>query len=173
MRVFTDGACSSNGKKSARSGCGIYFENDGDNREYSHTLESAKRICGITEDMKHTNNTGELLAILCALVLAAKKPAKCELTVYSDSMYCINCITLWLKKWKATDWKTAAGAPVKNKTLIQAIDAKKSEFKSVIFLYVPAHREAPLDKTSEQYRLWFGNDVADKLATQAVAVTAV
>lgn len=171
MRIFTDGACSSNGKKSARTGCGIYIEDD--NREFSHTLDSAKSLCGITGAMKHTNNTGELLAILCALVLAREPErniGKRELIIYTDSMYSINCLSVWLKNWKKNNWKTAAGNDVKNKTLIQAIDARKSEFKSVIFVYVQAHCPEPLDRSSEEHRLWFGNDIADKLATQAITI---
>ena len=50
--VYTDGACSNNGRSNAMAGIGIYFGNN-DPRNVS------KRIEG-----KQTNNTAELLAII-------------------------------------------------------------------------------------------------------------
>ena len=53
--VYTDGACSNNGKKSAKAGIGVYF-GEGDPRNIS------ERITG-----KQTNNAAELTAILRAV----------------------------------------------------------------------------------------------------------
>ena len=50
--VYTDGACSNNGKKNALSGIGIFFGID-DNRNISKKIEG-----------KQTNNTAELSAII-------------------------------------------------------------------------------------------------------------
>ena len=49
LRVFTDGACSNNGRKNAKAGIGVYF-GENDERNIS------KRITG-----KQTNNTAEFL----------------------------------------------------------------------------------------------------------------
>ena len=52
LRVFTDGACSNNGRKNAKAGIGVYF-GENDERNIS------KRITG-----KQTNNTAELSAVI-------------------------------------------------------------------------------------------------------------
>ena len=52
LNIYTDGACSNNGKKNAKAGIGIYF-GENDDRNIS------ERISG-----KQTNNCAELRAIL-------------------------------------------------------------------------------------------------------------
>ena len=55
VNVYTDGACSNNGKKDAKAGIGVFFkENDPKN--------VSDRISG-----KQTNNTAELKAIIKAV----------------------------------------------------------------------------------------------------------
>ena len=52
INVFTDGACSNNGKQNAKAGIGVFFE-ENDPRNVSRRV-----------DGKQTNNTAELTAIL-------------------------------------------------------------------------------------------------------------
>ena len=52
LKVYTDGACSNNGKLNAKAGFGVYFGKN-DSRNIS------KRVIG-----KQTNNVAELLAII-------------------------------------------------------------------------------------------------------------
>jgi ribonuclease HI len=163
MKVFTDGACSSNGKALAKAGCGVYFQDT--QEEFSLPLKEAMELCGITGKISNTNNTGEMMAILCALNLIKDKTQ--EVAIYTDSMYSINCISIWLKAWKKNNWKTTTGKDVKNQSIIKAIDKKKSEFKSVIFIYVKAHTLEPEDKCSYEHSMWLGNYTADNLATSA------
>ncbi|MFJ9692350.1 ribonuclease H [Kitasatospora sp. NPDC101183] len=100
-----------------------------------------------------TNNVGELTAL--RELLAAVDPAA-ALEVRLDSTYTRDSVTKWLKGWKRNGWKTAAGKPVANQELIQAIDALL-EGRDVTFVYVPAHQVDgdPL------------NAVADKAASDA------
>ena len=161
MKIFTDGACSSNGKSHARAGCGVYIQ--GTREEFSLSLDEAKKICNITCEIKDTNNTGELLAILCAFYLCRDK----ELVIYTDSMYSINCITVWNNNWIKNNWMTSTGKVVKNRALIEAIINKKKNF-NVIFIHVNSHRKEP-DASSLDHENWFGNDKADMLATRAIA----
>ena len=61
INVYTDGACSNNGRANAKAGLGIYFgENDPRN--------SSERIIG-----KQTNNTAELTAILRAAAILQRE----------------------------------------------------------------------------------------------------
>ncbi|MFE4359597.1 ribonuclease H [Kitasatospora sp. NPDC056800] len=100
-----------------------------------------------------TNNVGELTAL--RQLLAATDPAV-PLEVRLDSTYTRDSVTKWLKGWKRNGWKTAAGKPVANQELIQAIDALL-EGRDVTFVYVPAHQVDgdPL------------NAIADKAASDA------
>ncbi|MFJ8622048.1 ribonuclease H [Kitasatospora sp. NPDC093550] len=100
-----------------------------------------------------TNNVGELTAL--QRLLAATDPAV-PLEVRLDSTYTRDSVTKWLKGWKRNGWKTAAGKPVANQELIQAIDALL-EGRDVTFVYVPAHQVDgdPL------------NAIADKAASDA------
>lgn len=167
MHVYTDGACSRNGSKHAKGGTGVFFE-DG------HPGNNSGRP---REGMKITNQTMELLAIVRALEalrrLHQTHSIKGSVVVHSDSVYSIKCVTIWLSNWQANHWMTAAKKPVKNKELIVEIadDLKKLKDAGLVisFKHVRAHRQPPVDTSSEAYRDWKGNDRADKLATAAVA----
>lgn len=164
MRVFTDGACSGNGYKKSKAGCGIYFE---DGQKYSLTVNEAKNLSGITEQIEQTNNTGELLAILVALKIAKNKTE--SLVICTDSMYSINSITIWSKNWIKNGWKTANGLKVKNRIIIENILDVKRYFKAVIFLHVNSHQQEPKDVSCEEYKVWYGNFIADELAKKAIS----
>ena len=78
--VFTDGACSNNGKPSAKAGIGVYFDKD-DVRNVS------KRIIG-----KQSNNTAELSAVIEVFKILKKEiDSKEQIIIYSDSEYTIKC----------------------------------------------------------------------------------
>ena len=164
--IFTDGACSRNGKKEAKTGCGIYFQNS--ECEYSLSLEAAKIRTSYESDLKSTNNTGELMAILCALCISLTKEMNDKrIVIYSDSSYAINCSTIWYKKWESNNWIASNKHPVKNKELIQRIIIEKDKFSDIVFKYTKAHSTAPEDKSSKEYLIWYGNNKADELARNA------
>ena len=68
-----------------------------------------------------TNNIAELSAPLFGL---RSLKERCRVTIYSDSMYTINCLTKWLEGWKRRGWKTTNGEDVKNKDLIIALSVE-------------------------------------------------
>ena len=67
-----------------------------------------------------TNNRMELTAAIMALE-ALHEP--CLVTLYTDSQYLKNGITLWLPGWLRKGWKTSARKPVKNQDLWQRLHA--------------------------------------------------
>ncbi|KAI6242845.1 Ribonuclease H [Aphelenchoides fujianensis] len=73
ISVFTDGACSSNGRKGAKAGYGVFW---GDGHEDNH---SAPLISG-----PQTNNRAEYTAIIHALETAKKRDLK-AIRVCTDS----------------------------------------------------------------------------------------
>ena len=62
-----------------------------------------------------TNNIMEITAVLEALK-TLKFP--CEVDLFSDSAYVVNCFLQgWIYNWIKKGWKTASGEPVKNRDL--------------------------------------------------------
>lgn len=159
VNVFTDGSSYKNGKPECVAGCGIFIV-EGDVR-ISLCVEDAAKMF----DFKLTNqsnNVGELMAILVGLCSIEDKSQ--EVTIYTDSTYCINSIVTWSKSWIKNNWVNSTGGKVKNKELIIRILEEKEKFKFVFFVHVKGHKTKPKDETSEEYFLWNGNDISDKLA---------
>lgn len=163
IRVFTDGSSSKNGKQDCFSGCGVYITNT--EEKISMNSEEACAFCDI-ELEGHSNNIGELLGILVALVSIKDKTK--DIIINTDSMYCLNSLSIWWPSWSQRGWITAGGTPVKNKNLIQRILLEKGRFKNVFFKHTRGHTTEPKDKDSEEWKNWYGNDQADKLATKSV-----
>lgn len=145
--IFTDGSCINNGKKNARGAYAVFFnKNDLRNK--------VDKING-----KITNNVAELTAILMCLKMLSPLG---KYYIVTDSEYSINCITKWSKGWEVNGWKTAKGTPVQNKEIIQEI-LQLMETMNVKFIHIESHKDKPKDKTSIEYKLWYGNYMADKL----------
>lgn len=82
-----------------------------------------------------TNNRMELRAALEAL---DGLPAGAGVEVVSDSRYVVDALTKWIHGWRKKGWKTAAGTPVLNRDLIEALDARSSDL-SVKYGWVRGH----------------------------------
>jgi ribonuclease HI len=90
------------------------------------------------------------------------------LEIYSDSMYCINSVTVWYKNWEKNGWKNAKNEDVKNKEIIQKIlELIEERNNNCFFYYVKAHRR-PLKESDPDYENWYGNDRADLLAKKSI-----
>ena len=102
--VYTDGACSNNGKDNALSGIGIFFGIN-DNRNVSKKIEG-----------KQTNNTAELSAIIETYyiiendIISGKKIA-----IVSDSEYSIKCVSSYGEKCYKKSWNV----DIPNKELVK------------------------------------------------------
>jgi ribonuclease HI len=152
MRVFTDGSCTSNGRKGAKAGFAAWFP---DHPSWSSALR-------VPDDQDQTNNRAELSAIQLAVkTLEDRGEIDSDLVIYSDSEYSINCLTSWLPGWMSRGWKTAAGKDVLHQDLIKDITSRLSKFKSHRFVHVKAHTGG-LDDLSKQ------NAVVDKMAQDVV-----
>ena len=89
--IYTDGACKNNGSKKAKAGIGVYFSKRND---FKINDISQKLLCE-----KPTNNKAELTAILEALKKCYEYKIKENIIIYTDSDYCIKCITCWYPEW--------------------------------------------------------------------------
>jgi ribonuclease HI len=144
--VYTDGACSNNGRAGAVSGIGIYFGQN-DERNVSQRI-----------DGKQTNNTAELGAILCLYPLIRPDlEAGKRVGIVTDSIYVIRCVTTYGQRCEAEGWKK----DIPNKAMVrQVYERYKYYGDKVKFIHVLAHTGAT-DAHS------IGNACADKLATDA------
>ncbi|KOC59429.1 Ribonuclease H1, partial [Habropoda laboriosa] len=142
VNVYTDGACSSNGYKTAQAGIGVWF---GDN----HPLNVSEAVVG-----RATNNVAEIQAVIVAAKQAKKAGIK-NLKIITDSKFLISCINIWMRKWKTNGWITTANKPVINKVeLLEMEEALKS--LNVAWNHVNGHVGI------------HGNEMADKLARAGV-----
>ena len=160
FHIFTDGACTDNGKKSARGGYGVHF--------YS----SPDRSLDITEALMasepQTNNRGELRAIQAALEFVDTNREELyskfnTITVWSDSEYSINCLTKWLAKWRKSGWVKSDGGEIQNLDLIRSISDQLQRNPKVMLQHVKAHQVG-----KEHLFPWSGNHIADELARKGV-----
>ncbi|TDW29282.1 ribonuclease H family protein [Cryobacterium psychrophilum] len=96
---------------------------------------------------KHaTNNQGELKAVL--ELFRATKHIDDDLLVLCDSQYVINCITKWMRGWKAKGWRKADGKPVLNVDLLKEIDAEIVG-RRYRFEWVKGHANHPLNEAAD------------------------
>jgi ribonuclease HI len=145
MNVFTDGACSNNGKNNAIAGIGIFFS-DNDNRNISEKLD---------KKLKQTNNVAELTAIIRAINLIKNDLDNgLKYNIYTDSNYCILCAEKyeeWIKKI----------CIIKNLDLVKELYNLNQKYENLNILYVKAH-------TGNTDNISYGNEQADKLANLAI-----
>lgn len=152
MRIYTDGACSHNGKANAKAGYAVWFPDHKD-------LSFSERL---PETEPQTNNRAELTSILKAVSIAEDAGFIDEdLIIYSDSHYSIDCLTKYLPSWVANGWKTKDGNAVKNQDIIKDISNRLTKFKSHRFVHVRAH-------TGNKDDLSVNNDIVDKMAQKTI-----
>lgn len=165
--IFTDGSSkrSQNGGAGA-SGLGVYL---------------GSQCINIKEIYQgRTNNQCELGALDYAFKLITRYHRELSeigktIKIVSDSEYSIKAVSLWLVAWKKNGWRTSSGEPVKNKELIESIDASMQRIKvinatledvrkiRVKLIHVNSH-QVPDTTDKFKYSIWFGNYVADGLA---------
>jgi ribonuclease HI len=146
--VYTDGACSNNGRDNALAGIGVFFGIN-DNRNISKKIEG-----------KQTNNTAEVSAIIETYyiiendILNGKKIA-----IVSDSEYAIKCVSSYGEKCYKKGWNV----DIPNKELVKTAYEMYKDKLNIQFIHIKAH-------THNTDIHSFGNDNADKLANIAIGL---
>lgn len=167
--IFTDGS-SRKSKELYNSGVGVYF---------------GYQCTNIKEQYSNrTNNQCELQAMDYAFKLIIRYYRELAeigkiIKIVSDSEYSIKACSLWLNQWKANNWRTSSGESVKNRELIESIDASMARIKvinstledakkiRVKLIHVNSH-QAPDLQDKFKFSVWFGNYVADALSQNAI-----
>ncbi|AGY58306.1 ribonuclease HI [Gloeobacter kilaueensis] len=104
IRIVTDGACLGN---PGPGGWAALILQDDQIEEYSGF------------EAQTTNNRMEMQAVIEGL---RRVGATVPVTVISDSQYVIKGMSEWLPGWKRRQWRTAAGKPVENRDLWEALE---------------------------------------------------
>jgi ribonuclease HI len=105
-----------------------------------------------------TNNRMEFTAAIEGL---RRLPDGSHACVVTDSLLMLKSMTLWVNGWKRRGWKTAGGAPVKNRDLIEALEAEVARHAAVRWHWVRGH------ETGAAHAHKALNDRADRLAVAA------
>ena len=112
--------------------------------------DNEKKLSG--SELNTTNNRMELTAVIRALEYYDEVK---EIEVFTDSKYVMQGITEWIKNWKTNHWKTSQKKDVKNKDLWVLLDSVSAKH-DIKWSWVKGHAGD------------YGNEIADKLATQAI-----
>ena len=105
-----------------------------------------------------TNNRMEYTAALEGL---RSLPAGSRVCIVTDSRLMLDSMTRWIHGWKRKGWKTAGGDPVKNRDLVEALDAEMGRHAAVRWHWVRGH------ETGAEHAHKALNDRADRLAVAA------
>ena len=146
--VYTDGACSNNGKENALAGIGIFFATD-DIRNVSKKIEG-----------KQTNNTAELSAIIETYSIIENDIANGKkIAIVTDSEYAIKCVSYYGEKCYKKGWNV----DIPNKELVKTIYEMYKDKLNIQFIHIKAH-------TNQTDIHSIGNDNADKLANLSIGL---
>lgn len=145
IKIYCDGGCVPNPGK---SGSGIAVYQNGKLHELWYGLY----------DAHGTNNTAELNALHQSLLLAKKEDSLGhKVEILCDSMYAINCISVWAIGWEKKAW-TKKGGEIKNLEIIQKAYALYNTLKHKVKLsHIKAHNGTE------------GNELADRMTIYTIA----
>ena len=126
--VYTDGACSNNGKENAIAGMGVYFE-ENDIRNVSKKIEG-----------KQTNNTAEPSAIIEVYNSLENeiKNGK-NILIYSDSLYSIKCCKTYGDKLYKKNWGQGSKKIIPNLELVKKAYLLFKDKDNIKFEYINKH----------------------------------
>lgn len=141
IEIYTDGS-----SKNYEGGIGICIRWTSDNE----TLYS-ERI-----DHHCTNNKAELLAIYAALLILGDKSPEKEVTLYTDSNYCVSIFNDYIFNWLQNGFITSTGKKVENKLTILAIHCRLQK-RPIKIKWIKGHADSKynilVDQLAEQGRI--------------------
>lgn len=152
IEVFTDGGCTSNGRKGSRGGLGVHFPQFPE-LDLSESLPAYPAP---------TNNRAELLAVVRSLQQCAILDPVFEqkVVIKSDSQLACKTVNCWLRTWKNQKWLKQDGRPPVNLDILKCLDQLLLRRK-VMMIHVKAH-------TGRKDFDSVHNDIADRLASRAI-----
>jgi len=159
MRIFTDGSSTVyHDKHNLRyGGIGVYVEDN-------TFLNFSKGYAGYDISNQLMELKACLYGILIYIKYIKKNNSNEQLYIYTDSMYVINCITKWAKQWELNDWKKSKNAEILHVDVIKKIYKLYNKY-NINFVHINSHTKEPSRINYDNWKIWFGNFNADKLAS--------
>ena len=160
--IFTDGACTNNGKKFAKAAWAFVVVDKDQTTEIGYNSEKQKPF------EPQTNQRAELNALLHGLQYAVQtlKTDSTPITIWSDSEYAINCTSKWGPTWWRNDWKKKGG-DIQHLDIMKELIPLYSQNKTQIELkWVEAHTQG----ARQSQFPWCWNHRVDQAATDALNV---
>jgi len=151
MDIFTDGSCD---LKKNIGGFGVFFPNE----EYeSYGVKMIEKKHG-----KITNQRAELYAFLEVFKILEQNINQKEkiINIYSDSMYSINCLTVWRYNWEKNNWINSQDKQVENQDIIKNCIKLYDKLKNNGFIFNINHIKS---HTNQKNYFSICNDVVDKI----------
>jgi ribonuclease HI len=172
IKIYIDGACTGNhlppgvGVRSA--GYGVFIDDLNDPTPKIFSNDNRFFISGLLEGDILTNNRAEIMAAIKALEIILETYRHCTVTIVCDSMLVHDMVTRWIPSyWRDHDYYKSDGNPVSNRDLVMRLDYLCQQCDNVSWQQMNSHKKAPTDTSSAAWRDWYGNRMADKLATAA------
>lgn len=162
LHVFTDGACTNNGKRNANAAWGALLVSD----DGYIVLDRHSGAIPLLEPQ--TNQRAELTALLRGLEIAESQLRQnngiTKIQIWSDSQYSINCASVWGLTWKKNGWKKQGG-PIQHLDLVRILVEKTMALGfSIEYKWLKGHKGG-----ESQYAFpWMFNHQVDSLATGAL-----
>ena len=170
--LFSDGACSSNGRKGAKAGYGVTVGLilGTTYRELAHTahpLNSGESQTNQRAELRGLSKAWEIATTQLPGILHKLDLSFTTVHIYTDSQYSLDCILKWALAWSKKGWKKKDGDNVLHQDIIeplfQAVQDRKhsSHAYTIEFHHVNSH-------TGKTDPLSLGNARADELATGTI-----
>ena len=162
LHIFTDGACTNNGKKFAKAAWAFVVVDKDQTTEIGYNSEKLKPF------EPQTNQRAELNALLRGLQYAVQtlKTDSTPITIWSDSEYAIHCTSKWGPTWWRNDWKKKGGE-IQHLDLIRELVPLYSQHKVQIEIkWIEAHTQG----ARQSHFPWCWNHRVDQAATDALNV---
>jgi len=158
IEIFTDG--SADNMKKDVGGIGVYFYDD-KYKNYNISKKYTNKPTNINMELKAC-----IEGIEQVIEIFKDKKVNWDLTIYTDSQYSIDTVEKYSPEWIKYGWLKKTGKQILNLDEIKKLYVLAKCY-NVNFVHVRSHKKEPANKNSLEWKKWFGNKMADKLANEA------
>jgi ribonuclease HI len=173
VALFSDGACSNNGKKHAKAGFGVTVGLIGtgyrEMAEVAEPLHPSESQTNQRAELRGFNKAWNIATTqLPAVLQRMGKGATTTVHIYTDSQYSLDCLLKWAPAWSKKGWTKADGAPVLHRDIIEPLFTAIAAWKKCSPPYIIEfhHVRSHSGKTDP---ISTGNARADELATSTIS----
>ena len=171
VALFSDGACSNNGKKSAKAGFGVtvgLVSKTGyrEMAQVTEPLQPSESQTNQRAELRGLSKAWNIATMQLPAVLQRMGKYTTKVHIYTDSQYSLDCILKWALTWSKKGWAKADGTPVLHRDIIEPLFTAVKEWKQTPYAIEFHHINSHTGKTDP---FSIGNARADELATSSIS----